>query len=263
MAKKAWFELMIEDFMTGLENVGPCPSDDDLLTYVQARLDGRVLDAKLQAIARHATRCPACHRETKDVIEALSIEEAPALPRPIKPLAGDFLSELFGFESRSASSPGSWTNKLADRFESLVVRWRLGADKVGRSLRQMGEKFVLSVPPLVPVPATATAGVRGSAQVYRYEIPELSATITLTPERGERGWLIAGELEPDSAERGGLEGVTLRLLQTDGHEESVEVSAQTDDLGCFLFEDLEAGRYEIEIPIGAVGSIVLAEINVG
>lgn len=263
MAKKAWFELMIEDFMTDLENVGPCPSGDDLLAYVQARLDGRALDAKLQAIARHATRCPACHRETEEVIEALSIEKAPVLPRPIKPLTEDFLSRLIGFESRSASSRGSWTNKVADRFESLVGRWRLGVDKVGRSLRQMGEKLVLSVPPLVPAPAMVAAGVRGSAQVYRYEIPELSATITLTPERGERGWLITGELEPDSAERSGLEGVTLRLLRAAGPDESVEVSAQTDDLGCFLFEDLEAGRYEIEIPIGTVGSIILAEINVG
>jgi len=247
---------MLEDFVTYPKNPGPCPPDSELLAYIQAALDGRALAPELQAIAQHAARCPACRRESEAVIEALRSQDTPALPRPIRPLGKEFLAKL-AISDRGATSPrSSWANEVAEKLESLLFSWRGGAAGIGRSLREMAGRTVLELWPVAATPSLAPVGVRGGAQVYRYEIPELAVTITLAPEPAERGWTIAGELEPDSAERSGLEGVTLRLLPATAPGEPAPAPVQTDELGCFVLEGLGPGEYAIEIPLGEVALVL-------
>lgn len=259
---KSWFEAMLEDFVTHPADPGPCPPEGELLRYIQARLDGRALDPELQAIARHATRCPACRHEIEVAIDALSIQDVPVLPRPIRPLDDDFLARLAIPDGAAIAPRSPWTNEVAARFETLLLRWRRDAAGIGRPLREMAGRLVLEALPLAAGPALAPVGVRGSAQVYRYEIPELAATITLAPEPAERGWTIAGELEPDSAERAGLEGVMVRLLPAVEAGTSACDAVPTDELGCFVFEGLEPGEYAVEIPLDEEAALVLSGIIV-
>jgi len=260
---KPWFEYMLEDFLTYEEGPGECPTADQLVRYAQARIRDEDLDAELQGVAQHIERCPACKHESEALIRTLGAEELAPLPRPISPLAKDFLARLQGLGKGAPEQHQPWLAEVNSRLDAVIDALRAGVQLARISLREVAGKLYVDTSPLLLSPGTATRSVRGDERLYRYEIPKLAVTVTLIPKQTARGWIITGELEPDSADREGLSGVELKISAEDAPGERAYEVVRTDEMGCFIFEGLEPGRYLVEIPVTNTESIVLRDIVVG
>jgi hypothetical protein len=179
-------------------------------------------------------------------------------------LSRAFLARLTGTDAEAETARQPWLAGVAARFEALAANLqslqRL-RQSVAYTLQEAAGRLLLAVPPLIPAPVAIA--VRGDERLYRYAVPELDVTVTLTPRQTATGWTIAGELQPDSADREQLSGVTLKLSRVDVTETPSGEPTQTDEVGCFVFEGLEPGEYAIEIPLTDTRSLEMKRVVIG
>lgn len=208
--------------------------ENDLAAYVEAELAGDDAAARLPAAATHLASCASCAAAYAELRSLFAAEQAGAFEQPPVPLAIDY-----GYLERHTP--------IVEEAPAVEAPkpWRL--DELGRLLIQFSVDLLAR---LAPSPALQPSYLKGATAGLIYsltgEIPDLDATVRVTPSRGDAS-SVTVTVEVDVPSRDGwpnLGGTVVRLLR--GGEELD--TQETDAFGRAVFE---------RVPMEALAELVV------
>jgi anti-sigma factor RsiW len=235
----------------------PKPADDELLAYLDGEAD--------PGVTAHLERCPYCRKRAEGLArqQARLLRQLYRVACPSPHELGEYhighLSSTRAAEvAQHLTSCPHCTRELAqlDAFlaEGAPTREPGALDRVAQRIRVVVARLISSTAG-GPRPAPALAGVRGETQgplVYQAEGAQLLLEIQADaghPEQRVILGLVSGLAT--------FEGWVVHLWAADGEVASTPL----DELGNFVFDGLEPGRYEM-ILNGPAQEIHVQELQV-